>query len=138
MYDFFKLTLVNILIRNDDAHLKNSGVLYNDLYQYKQGEPPQVKRQLAPIFDIVSTVPYIPNDTMALSLTGSKRWPKWKILNQFARQQCGLNGKNINLAVDEVLSAGKKMQWQLNDLVGEHPDFNKIAESMSDLVSRPF
>ena len=138
MYDFFKLTLVNILIRNDDAHLKNSGVLYNDLYQYKQGEPPQVKRQLAPIFDIVSTVPYIPNDTMALSLTGSKRWPKWKILNQFARQHCGLNGKNINLAVDEVLSAGKKMQSQLNELVQEHPDFNEIAESMSDLVNRSF
>jgi len=75
---------------------------------------------------------------MALSLTGSKRWPKWKILNQFARQHCGLNGKNINLAVDEVLSAGKKMQSQLNELVQEHPDFNEIAESMSDLVNRSF
>jgi serine/threonine-protein kinase HipA len=27
LYDFFKLTLVNVLIRNGDAHLKNSGVV---------------------------------------------------------------------------------------------------------------
>lgn len=138
LYNFFKLTLVNIMIRNGDAHLKNSGVLYEDLYQYKQGELPQIKRQLAPMFDIVSTTPYIPNDTMALSLTGSKRWPKWKTLNQFARQHCGLNGKNISLAVDEVLSAGSKMKYQLNELVENHPDFEQIAETMGGLVSRPF
>jgi serine/threonine-protein kinase HipA len=28
LYDFFKLTLINILVRNGDAHLKNSGVIY--------------------------------------------------------------------------------------------------------------
>jgi len=138
LYDFFKLTLVNILVRNGDAHLKNSGVLYGNLKNYQQGEFPKVERQLAPIFDIVSTVPYIPNDTMALSLTGSKRWPKWKVLHQFARQHCGLNSKRIDLAVDEVKAASTKALPLLDNLSKKHREFEKVAEVINSLINQPF
>lgn len=137
LYDFFKLTLVNVVVRNGDAHLKNSGVIYHDLQQYRLGQLPASERQLAPIFDIVSTVPYIPNDTMALSLTGSKRWPKWKVLQQFARQHCALNGKAINKAVDEVEQATQQTLPLLNEMVTQHPAFAPIAEIMSGLMQRP-
>ncbi len=74
---------------------------------------PKTERQLAPIFDIISTVPYLPNDTMALSLTGSKRWPKWKVLQQFVRQHCGLNSKKINQVVNEVKQASQPVNVTL-------------------------
>jgi serine/threonine protein kinase HipA of HipAB toxin-antitoxin module len=37
--DFFKLTVINVLVRNGDGHLKNSGIIYNDLkgYGYIEG-----------------------------------------------------------------------------------------------------
>jgi serine/threonine-protein kinase HipA len=41
---------------------------------------PKATIKFSPVFDIVSTTPYLPNDTMALSLTGSKRWPKQEVL----------------------------------------------------------
>ena len=136
LYDFFKLTLVNVLVKNGDAHLKNSGVIYNKLHQFQLGYSPQVERQLAPVFDIVSTVPYLPNDSMALSLTGSKRWPKWKVLQQFARQHCGLNSKQINLAVDEVQQATMLTLPLLSDLVKQHPEFLPIADTMTALLQQ--
>jgi serine/threonine-protein kinase HipA len=80
LYDFFKLTVLNILLRNGDAHLKNYGVLYQELQGYNQGTMPKATIKFSPVFDIVSTTPYLPNDTMALSLTGSKRWPKQEVL----------------------------------------------------------
>ncbi|MEE9426364.1 MAG: type II toxin-antitoxin system HipA family toxin [Methylococcales bacterium] len=137
LYDFFKLTLVNVLVKNGDAHLKNSGVVYDDLRQFQPGQSPETERQLAPIFDIVSTVPYLPNDIMALSLTGSKRWPKWKVLQQFARQHCGLNSQTINLAVDEVQQASTLTLPLLNDLADQHPEFLPIAEIMGTLLQQP-
>src|SRR5262249_14063622 len=50
-------------IENGDAHLKNFAVLY---------EHPESEVRLAPAYDIVSTTPYMPRDTLALTLAGTK------------------------------------------------------------------
>ena len=55
--------VVNILLGNGDAHLKNFSLVYRD----------PTKPDLAPAYDVVSTVQYMPDDTtMALSLAGEK------------------------------------------------------------------
>lgn len=138
LYDFFKLTLINTLVRNGDAHLKNGGVIYQDLKQYHLGQLPETKRQLSPVFDIVSTVPYIKDDTMALSITGSKRWPKWKVLQKFAKQHCALNSKKIDQAVDEVSSAKDQVLPLIHELSVKHPDFLLVAETMIAAMKQPF
>ncbi len=138
LYDFFKLTLVNILIRNGDAHLKNNGVIYEHLQHYQQGKYPLTERKLAPIFDIVSTVPYLPNDTMALSLTGSKRWPKWKVIQKFGKQHCRLNSKRITQACDEVLAASEQTMPLLDELVGKHRAFEGVADVIQVLMKKSF
>ncbi|WP_413698568.1 type II toxin-antitoxin system HipA family toxin [Psychromonas sp. KJ10-10] len=104
LYDFFKLTLLNIMLRNGDAHLKNYGVVYDHLTDYRLGNMPSEPVIFSPVFDIVSTVVYIKNDTMALSLTGSKRWPKWKVLVKFAKQHCLLSNKQIEQILQEIES----------------------------------
>jgi len=80
-------------------------------------------------------VPYLPNDTMALSLTGSKRWPNWKVLQQFAKQHCALNGKKINQAAGEVEHAATETLPLLNNLAKQHPAFTPIAEKASAAIS---
>ena len=49
---------------------------------------------MAPTFDIVTTAAYLPNDTLALVLDGTKRWPDAKRLVRFARQRCLLTEKS--------------------------------------------
>ena len=52
------------LIGNGDAHLKNWSVLYED----------PVRPTLSPAYDLVSTIPYIPGDRLALGFGGSRNF----------------------------------------------------------------
>jgi serine/threonine-protein kinase HipA len=52
----------NTLIGNGDMHLKNWSLVYRD----------RRNAALAPAYDFVSTIPYIPNDTAALNVSRSK------------------------------------------------------------------
>lgn len=135
--DFYKLTYLNVRVRNGDAHLKNYGVLYSSLADYQTGTLPEVERKLAPIFDIVSTVPYLPKDSMALLLSGSKRWPKRKILHQFARQHCGLSLKMIEQIDSEVESAIETQFGLLSNLATQHLGFTPCAEQMALALNMP-
>jgi serine/threonine-protein kinase HipA len=75
---------------------------------------------------------------MALSLTGSKRWPKWKVLKKFAKQHCALNSKKADLAVDEVSSARDKVLPLMHQLSVKHPNFQVVAEAMVLAIKQPF
>lgn len=68
----FRLSVVNVALRNGDAHLKNYALLFD---KASTGSP-----RLAPAYDIVTTTAYIKNDLMSLNLGGTKRWPKPKAL----------------------------------------------------------
>lgn len=61
-YEFVRRLVFSVLIGNADMHLKNWSVLYPD------GRTPT----LSPAYDFVATLPYIPNDTLALSFGGTK------------------------------------------------------------------
>ena len=77
-------------IENGDAHLKNFAVMY---------ENPERTVRLAPAFDIASTTPYIPRDTLALTLDGTKAFPERDRLVKFIR----LTTANSARAADELL-----------------------------------
>lgn len=135
LYDFFKLTLINVYMRNGDAHLKNNGVLYPHLNCFKQGQLPNTICEFAPIFDLVNTTAYIPDDTMALSLTGSKRWPKRKVLTQFGKQHCLLSNKMISKAYAEVEQGIEQTIPVLRSIAEQHPDFIPIAEVIEKVLN---
>jgi len=132
----FKLTLLNINIKNGDAHLKNLGVLYSGLAEYRSGQSPSVARKLAPIFDLVSTTPYIPRDSMALTLTGSKRWPKWKVLEKFAKIHCRLSNKTIEKIVSDVEESCAATYPLLEQLMDAHAGFQPIGEEIGKLLQQ--
>lgn len=61
-YEFVRRLVFSVLIGNADLHLKNWSILYPD------GRKPV----LSPAYDFVSTLPYIPGDTLALSFGKTK------------------------------------------------------------------
>ncbi len=135
LYDFYKLTLLNVRLRNGDAHLKNIGVIYKTLTGFRLGELPATVRQLSPVFDVVSTVPYIPADIMALSLTGSKRWPKRKVLRRFGRSHCVLTEALLDQAEEEVAEGIAANLALLDKLRQRYPDFDLVAEKMYTVMT---
>lgn len=64
--EFVRRLVVNILIGNGDAHLKNWSVIYRD----------RISPQLAPAYDLVSTIQYVANDSLALNLGREKRFDR--------------------------------------------------------------
>ncbi len=62
--EFVRRFVFNALVGNGDMHLKNWSLIYQD------------KRtpQLAPAYDFVSTLPYLPNDSLALNFLQKKTY----------------------------------------------------------------
>jgi serine/threonine-protein kinase HipA len=61
-YEFFRRLVFSVLIGNGDMHLKNWSLLHLD----------RRTPVLSPAYDFVATLPYIPNDSLALSFGGSR------------------------------------------------------------------
>lgn len=61
-YEFIRRLTFSVLIGNADMHLKNWSLLYPDTRT----------PMLAPAYDFVSTLPYIPGDKLALTLGGER------------------------------------------------------------------
>jgi serine/threonine-protein kinase HipA len=62
VWEFIRRLVFSVLIGNADMHLKNWSILY----------PDRRTPQLSPGYDFVATLPYLPNDTLALSFGGSR------------------------------------------------------------------
>lgn len=79
--EFVRRLALAALTGNGDMHLKNWSLIYRGA-----GDRPQ----LAPVYDVLSTIPYIPADAMALSLAGERPFKalnaqRWKAFANRAR-----------------------------------------------------
>jgi serine/threonine-protein kinase HipA len=79
----FRLIVFNCAIRNGDAHLKNFGVVYDDVHG---------AAHLAPAYDLVTTTAYIPKDRMASPTEGHPR----------TNLRCPLRNSLSDRDIDEV------------------------------------
>ncbi len=98
---FARRLLVNILLANGDAHLKNWSFLY----------PDKITPRLSPAYDIVTTNVYIENETrFALNLGKTKEWyavtlahfKKWA-------DQSGIPWRVIKPHLDDTLSKAREL-----------------------------
>jgi serine/threonine-protein kinase HipA len=97
--NFYKMTVINFLVQNGDAHLKNFGLLYDGVEDIS----------LAPAYDVVCTTTYIKNDIPALHLLGAKKWWKEKHLLQFGVEFCDLSKSDAKNLYDECIDAKNKV-----------------------------
>lgn len=96
LQQYFRLMVLNYRLQNGDAHLKNFGLLYEDIASIR----------LAPAYDILSTTAYIRRDVPALSMHGSKRWWGREGLLRFGMEACDLSRQqaiDIHDQCDEAL-----------------------------------
>jgi len=123
LQQFFKMMVLNTRLQNGDAHLKNFGLIYEDLETIR----------LAPAFDVVSTTAYIKNDIPALTLLGSKKWWSDDFLLRFAMESCDLSASTAKKLLDECDSALVKVLRMLQSRLLHEEDFQK-REVLEHLV----
>lgn len=95
--EFVRRLAFSAMVGNGDMHLKNWSLIY-------PGDG--TKAALAPVYDFVSTVPYIPNDAMALTIAGEKQFGRLTIeqWRRFARKAALPEGAVVD-AVEETSQA---------------------------------
>jgi serine/threonine-protein kinase HipA len=121
MEKLFTLIVLNCTLRNGDAHLKNFGVVYEDVL----GEA-----RLAPAFDLVTTTVYLPQDQMALTLNGTARWPSGRELQRVGETRLGSSPRRVREVFQRVGDALAETAKELRAYADEHGAFREIAGGM--------
>jgi serine/threonine-protein kinase HipA len=117
----FKLIVLNCTVRNGDAHLKNFGVVYDDVLGVVS---------LAPVYDIVTTTAYIVSDRMALTLNGSTDWPSAKQLMHFGETRILSSQREVKAVFEQVAQALSETIPAMRTYISHHPDFAIVGERM--------
>jgi serine/threonine-protein kinase HipA len=118
---FFASLVLSCMVRNGDAHLKNFGVLYDS---------PRAPVRLAPVYDVVTTAAYIPQDIPALSLAGTKKWWPRKMLEKFAVVHLALPVGRIRMIIEQVAEAVTDTRGMLSAYIQDHPEFRTVGDRM--------
>jgi len=121
MERLFTLIALNCALRNGDAHLKNYGIVYDDV----QGEA-----RLAPVYDLVTTAVYLPKDSMALTLNGSTRWPSAKDLQRLGETRMGGSPARVTAILERIADAMSEVASAMRRYIKTHPEFDQIGCQM--------
>jgi serine/threonine-protein kinase HipA len=120
----FTLIALNCALRNGDAHLKNFAIVY---------ERVQAEARLAPVYDLVTTAVYLPEDNMALTLDGTTRWPDTGRLRRFGETRMIGTPARINDIFGRVADAMAETIADIRAYRKEHPEFAEIGERMTQV-----
>jgi serine/threonine-protein kinase HipA len=115
----FTLIVLNCALRNGDAHLKNFGIVYDDVL----GEA-----RLAPLYDLVTTSIYLPKDGLALTLNGTTQWPDSKALRRLGETRMTGTPAKIRAILERISDALSQTEIELRSYIKEHPDFKEVGE----------
>jgi len=113
------------IIGNGDAHLKNFSVMYRDA---------ESEVSLAPAYDLVSTVLYIPQDTLALTMDGSKRFPDRTRLLKFIRTATGKSPSAATRLLEQARTGAQVVIDGAHRYATEHRDAGDFARKLTGVV----
>lgn len=124
MESFFRLLVLSAAVGNGDAHKKNFSLMYDDIQR------PETIR-LSPAYDIVSTLPYIKNDTPALKMNGQKKiFPNKTELKRFGTR---IGIKNPEEIIQQVID---HVSDSLNHCKSLFQDYHFIYKALQQAISR--
>ena len=112
--EFVRRLVFNAVIGNADAHLKNWSVIYRD------GRTPE----LSPAYDLVSTIPYIADDRLALSLAGTR------VLSDVDLDRIERFAAKADLPVRLIVNSARDTVARIRDVWPTHEPLRLLPDSM--------
>ena len=121
MEQFYKTVVMNYLLKNGDAHLKNFGVIYDNNFK---------NIGFAPAYDIVTTTAYIYKDKPALIMFGKKIWWGKEELLRFGVEHCYFSKSEAMVHYSSCMNALKESIELLKRAITEDEKFAPIGSKM--------
>jgi serine/threonine-protein kinase HipA len=119
--EFVRRLALAAVTGNGDMHLKNWSVIYRG-----DGRKPQ----LAPVYDVLSTIAYLPSDDLALSLGGTK---SFKALTQDRWRNFA---NRARLPEGAVLKAVTETAATIHDLWPKLPERDVVPKPVLELIDK--
>ena len=117
----YTLIALNCALRNGDAHLKNFGIVYDDVLG---------QARLAPVYDLVTTAIYLPKDSLALTLNGTTQWPDNKALRRLGETRMSGTPAEVRQILERISEALSQTEIDLRTYIKEHSEFKDVGERM--------
>ncbi len=108
-------------LRNGDAHLKNFGIVYDDVLG---------AAHLAPVYDLVTTSVYLPGDRMALTLNGTNQWPSADDLARFGEGRALGSRRALTQIFERISDVLSATCADVSAYGAEHPEFAPVGRQM--------
>ena len=108
----------NVLIGNGDAHLKNWSLIYPDGRTTK----------LAPAYDLVGTVAYMPDEHLALSIAGTKNF------NEIDTARLSRFAEKASLPVRAVVRTAVETAQAVRDHWATHEPVRALPEKIRQAI----
>lgn len=118
--EFTRRLVFNALIGNADMHLKNWSVIYKD----------RRTASIAPAYDFVSTVPYLPDDSAALKVSRSKKF------SDFTLDELSHLAAKAMLPEKWVLDIARETVAGFHELWAKEKAHLPLAQSMIAAIER--
>ncbi len=129
MKSFYAVMVMNYLLKNGDAHLKNFGILYTNDFK---------NIYFSPAYDVVTTMVYYYKDRPALTMFGKKLWFGKKELLKFGIQECYLSKKEADVIYTNCICSLKSTIEEMEIYLKKNSDFKNIGLKMLDIFRLSF
>ena len=117
----FTLIALNCALRNGDAHLKNFGIIYDEVLG---------NAKLAPVYDLITTSVYLPKDSLALTLNGTTQWPDHKALSRLGETRMHGRPSKVREIFERISDAMGQTEVDLRSYIRDHREFADVGERM--------
>ncbi len=117
----FTLIALNCALRNGDAHLKNFGIVYDEVL----GEA-----RLAPVYDLITTSVYLAKDSLALTLNGTTQWPDNKALQRLGETRMHGTPAKVREIFEHISDAMTQTEVDLRSYIEDRREFTDIGKRM--------
>jgi len=114
-------------IENGDAHLKNFSVLYDS---------PEGEVRFSPAYDLVSTTPYLPRDTLALTLGGTKQFPEREELVRFIRLVTAKGERGVLTMLEQVARGVRVAVREAREYGKKYAGARKFSDRLIEVMRR--
>ena len=120
MIEFIRRLTYSVLIGNGDMHLKNWSLIY----------PDRKRPILSPAYDLLSTVPYIPDDEAALKFLRARAWAS------FTYDELIAIADKARVASHMIVDAAKETVERFDDLWSKAKAELPFSADVSDAIER--
>jgi len=124
MKSFYTVVVMNYLLKNGDAHLKNFGILYTNDFK---------EIYFSPAYDVVTTMVYYYKDRPALTMFGKKLWFGKKELLKFGMQECYLSKKETEKIYEKCMESLKSIIEEMENYLQKNREFQNVGSKMLDI-----